>query len=81
MNLDANGDLEGNLRTLSVDLPPGLVGNANVTPKCTMAQVNFINVPGASPCPLDAAVGMATVQLKFAGLPEAFNLAPGSLQP
>ena len=42
-----------------------------------MAQVNFVNTPGTSPCPLDAAVGMAYVSIKFEGIPGVEELGPG----
>ncbi|HEV2858586.1 MAG TPA: hypothetical protein VGW80_09315 [Solirubrobacterales bacterium] len=64
MNLDSENNPEGHLKSTEVELPPGLVGNAGATPKCTMAEV--IGDPfGGGICPLSTAVGKAEVTIFF----------------
>jgi hypothetical protein len=43
--------LSGDLKHLEVDLPRGLIGNATITPKCSIAEVLFAS------CPADTIVG------------------------
>jgi len=73
----------GNLKTVLVDLPPGLSVNPQATPQCQLAE-------GASPatCPLDTKVGMSSLTavnpLTTAGLPltaPVFNIAPREGEP
>jgi hypothetical protein len=77
----------GSLHSLADELPPGLVGNANATPKCTIAQVTS---PYTDPCPQDTAVGVATVEVGFPGSPPnntatfhtlVYNIAPSVDEP
>jgi hypothetical protein len=50
------------IKTLRVDLPPGLTVNPNATPKCPLAD--FKNVVGGLPsCPLNTIVGREEVTL------------------
>lgn len=51
----ANEDVEN----LTVGLPPGLTGNPQATPKCTLAQLNSAT-PGNDGCPANTQVGMVT---------------------
>jgi hypothetical protein len=59
---------DGDARDIEVELPAGIVGNANATPKCTIAQFNTPNpklafgLSGAS-CPNDTQVGIAKVEI------------------
>ena len=73
----------GNLKTVLVDLPPGLSVNPQATPQCQLAE-------GASPatCPLSSKVGMSSLvainPLTSLGLPIAapvFNIAPRPGEP
>ncbi|HEX8752011.1 MAG TPA: hypothetical protein VF731_01230, partial [Solirubrobacterales bacterium] len=51
-----------NFKDLQTLLPPGLVGNPNATPKCTMAQFQVAVSPlQLGECPDDTAVGYADV--------------------
>ena len=54
MNQESNGTPEGILRTLKVELPPGLIGNHEALPKCPTA--NFVG--HASLCPGDTQIGV-----------------------
>src|ERR1700722_5280882 len=60
--LDEPGPTTGNLKDVKLDLPPGLVGNPDATPKCTYQE--FIRqVKGGAEegrCPNETAVGLAT---------------------
>ena len=51
----ANEDVEN----LTVGLPPGLTGNPQATPKCTLAQLNSAT-PGNDGCPANTQVGEVT---------------------
>jgi hypothetical protein len=44
----------GQVKDLTVGLPPGVIGNPNATPKCTVAQLN------ADSCPANTIVGSVT---------------------
>lgn len=48
---------DGNVRDITVDLPPGLIGDPTVLPKC--AQVEFIN----GDCPAASQVGAVTTDV------------------
>jgi hypothetical protein len=50
-------------RGFQFHLPPGLVGNATLTPKCSEAQFTATVEFVASECPADTAVGAATVTI------------------
>jgi hypothetical protein len=73
----------GNLKTVLVDLPPGLSVNPQATPQCQLAA-------GESPalCPLNTKVGMSSLvainPLTSLGLPvtaPVFNIAPRDGEP
>jgi hypothetical protein len=77
---------DGDLRDLSLELPPGLIENPSAVPKCTQAQ---FNTPRSSPfeasasgesCPQVAQVGVVAVHTSFAGGSTrtfgVFNLVP-----
>jgi hypothetical protein len=50
------------IKTLRVDLPPGLTVNPNATPKCTLADFKTI-VGGAPSCPNESIVGREEITL------------------
>jgi hypothetical protein len=50
---------DGNLRTVKVDLPPGLIGNPAATPTCSPVD---LATPGSGPqCAPEAQVGIVTI--------------------
>jgi hypothetical protein len=55
--------LEGDVKDLTFQLPPGLVGNAAATPRCTDSEFTEIEKPGSGTCPIDTAVGVETTYL------------------
>lgn len=64
---DTNGNRQpyARLRSVKVDLPPGLVGNPNAVPKCTVEQFASFNTGGEG-CPQDTQVGITRIrQYKF----------------
>ncbi len=68
----------GNLKTILVDLPPGLSVNPQATPQCELSNEKF---PSGG-CPADTQVGESAVTVSAAGLPAGplafpvYNLAP-----
>jgi len=52
LNEDALGNSIGQMKDVEVELPTGLVGNPQATPKCTPSQLR------TSKCPLDSQVGV-----------------------
>ncbi len=63
--LPGSGEPDGNLKSLSVNLPPGMVGNAQTTPQCNITRVQE-GFTGAF-CPLSSAVGYAVVHIAYPG--------------
>jgi hypothetical protein len=51
---------EGEVKDLSVGLPPGLVGDPTATPRCTDAEFNATLRDEGVTCPIDTAVGLDT---------------------
>jgi hypothetical protein len=50
------------VKDLSFNWPPGLIGNPNAVPRCTLAQFNsIVGIIPESLCPPQAAVGVAAV--------------------
>src|SRR4051794_28251252 len=78
IHLDFNG---GQVKNLTVGLPPGLVGDPNATPLCTVAQLN------ADACPANTQVGSvsanATLHIlsPLLDLPATVNGSLFNLQP
>lgn len=74
MNQDGEENPEGTLRSLVVELPPGLVGNPQAVPRCPGSLFDGTQ----SLCPVNTQVGVAHIEFK--GLQTAeipvFNLAP-----
>jgi hypothetical protein len=64
--LSEPGPTTGSLKDVKVELPPGLVGNPDATPKCTyqefIRQVLGSGEPGQ--CPNETAVGLATFYIQ-----------------
>ena len=83
MNLDAEERVEGNLSTVILDLPPGLIGNPQSVPQCSRADFVF-NLSTA--CPGDTQVGAVFLAINRQGELEeneespfgfgVFNLTP-----
>jgi hypothetical protein len=46
-------------RDVEVDLPPGIIGNPQAVPRCTVAQLG--NGPDESECPIDSQVGVTEI--------------------
>jgi hypothetical protein len=76
LNETASG-VDGNLKDLAIELPPGLVGDPTATPTCPRETFDAGPIAGQE-CPGEAAVGSATVTLAGFGDLSApvFNLAP-----
>jgi hypothetical protein len=66
------GAATGNVKDVTVELPPGLVGNPDATPKCTYQE--FIRQvrggPETGQCPDETAVGIATFYFQGEALNE-----------
>nr|MDQ3726263.1 hypothetical protein [Actinomycetota bacterium] len=58
---EKDGQPYAQTRDIEVDLPPGLVGNPQAIPYCTVSQ--FGNLPQESACPVDSQVGITEVTL------------------
>lgn len=73
LNSDSEGILEGTLRELVVDLPPGLIGNPTAVPRCTGAQFE-----GQFPrCPGDTQIGVVTIKFgPSTYVAPVYNLTP-----
>jgi hypothetical protein len=75
MNQDSEGVPEGTLRELTVDLPPGMVGNPFAVPRCSGADFEGVTTN----CPGNTQIGVARVRI--AGLEDTavnpiYNLTP-----
>jgi hypothetical protein len=79
------GPTTGNLRDVRLELPPGLVGNPDATPRCTYQEFIRELRGGAEEgrCPNDTAIGLATFYIKKPGQEElvpsstaVYNLVP-----
>ena len=73
LNADSEGAPEGQLRSVVVDLPPGLIGNPRAVPSCSRAEFD-----GTPRCPTSSQVGL--VRATAVGLGEItlplYNLVP-----
>ncbi len=88
LNLTTNGDGTvvadgGGLKDVSVDLPPGLVGNPTAVPECprTLRVPSSIEVTLANPdvnsfCPASSIVGIAAVKVGALGGPVGRYVGP-----
>ncbi|HEY7267186.1 MAG TPA: hypothetical protein VH501_05795 [Solirubrobacterales bacterium] len=85
IHIDFSGSgAAGQVKNLTVGLPPGMVGNPNATPKCTPAQLH--SDPPA--CPANSQVGEVSAMVKILGLlplppvpGKLYNLQPGPGEP
>ncbi|MCU1675450.1 MAG: hypothetical protein JWM93_208 [Frankiales bacterium] len=49
------------IRDVTVDLPPGMVGNPNATDQCTLTKLIGVGTSGATECPATSQVGVARI--------------------
>lgn len=78
-------------KDVQLDLPPGLIGNAQATAKCTEAQFSQTRSGNSNVCPADSALGVATIRVlvNIAGFSRkavtlavpVFNLVPAGGEP
>jgi hypothetical protein len=69
-------------KDVSVDLPPGLVGDPNATPQCTGPEFGAVLKEGENSCPPETAIGVASAYLngqRFTA--PLFNLVPSKGEP
>ena len=59
MNQDSEGVPEGSLRELTVDLPPGMVGNPFAVPQCSGADFEGV----ITNCPGNTQIGVARIRI------------------
>jgi hypothetical protein len=59
-------------RDVVFELPPGMLGNPQAIPRCTIAQMG--NLPAESECPIDSQVGVT--ELRLAGEIAAVRVEP-----
>jgi hypothetical protein len=76
INADADGiPVEGEARDVDVDLPPGVVGNPNVVPRCTREEFDQEHCPSDTQIGVDHAdLGGALPPIQFAF--DVYNLVP-----
>jgi hypothetical protein len=76
-NLDGD-EIDGNLRHLLLDLPPGVVASTVAYPRCTVAAFNELK-DGMNDCPLETVMGISASSFEQPGnwiTAPIFNLAP-----
>src|ERR1700728_3421255 len=73
--LNEPGPTTGNLKDVTVQLPPGLVGNPNATPKCTYQEFIRGLSGGGGQCPSETAIGLASFYIQDPGTPNIFNVS------
>ncbi len=75
----------GPLRDLSVEIPPGLTGNAKAFPTCSVAvftgALELLNDPSTEQCPTDSQVGLVSPGIQGAVPPGFINEPLYNLQP
>jgi hypothetical protein len=66
--LEEPGRATGNLKDVTLELPPGLVGNPEATPRCTYGEFirQLKGAPEVGTCPDETAVGLATFYVQNA---------------
>src|SRR5206468_9619814 len=75
---EKEGEPHGLTRDIVVSLPPGLIGNPQAIPRCSVAQLG--NTPAESECPVSSQVGVS--KLTLGGLSAGsfvepvYNMAP-----
>src|SRR5580700_5343845 len=86
VNTTPSGTTDGNIKDINVATPPGLVGDPNATPQCTMAEFTKSVFGGINlnACPAATQIGVERVKLNSppqaeplsgSGTP-VFNLVP-----
>ena len=68
LNAKADSAMEGEVRNVTVNLPPGLIGNPTAVPRCTREEFDDSN------CPSGTQIGIAPTGLSDGG-PRLFELA------
>jgi group II intron reverse transcriptase/maturase len=65
LNLPSEGGkvLEGEIKDVTVELPPGLIGNPAATPRCTAREFTAVEELKGETCPIDTAIGVETSYL------------------
>ncbi len=68
---------------IDFDIPPGLIGNPNAFPECSMGQLtSFEKQDKSPPCPIDSQVGITEVHLfSDPGGPQSFNEPIYNMEP
>ncbi len=81
LNTRPSGELDGDARDATVELPPGLVGNPQALPACHSYQVAHLE------CPIDAQVGVVALHIYLgsyrnepANIP-LYNIVPNEGEP
>jgi hypothetical protein len=72
---------DGNVRDVSVDLPPGLTGNPLAAPTCPLSKLTGDEDPGAVECPSRTLIGTATAFFPAGIVSGVYNLKPPSSSP
>ncbi len=73
-NEDAEGHLEGDARTINVEVPPGLVGDPTAIPRCPRVDFDGFS---SSACPADTQVGiLIAVQEQITTKTPLYNVVP-----
>jgi hypothetical protein len=79
------GFTEGQVKDLTIGLPPGMVGNPNAAPLCTVAELNADNCPDASEVGTVHANATVTVVVLPVNIPDIagtlYNLTPQPGEP
>jgi hypothetical protein len=83
LNTEEAGAAGAKTRAVTVNLPPGLIGNPQGFPRCTAGQLGI--APETSECPMDSQVGSTSITIGLgAGSPATipsepiYNLVPPS---
>ncbi len=75
MNRDSENHVEGTLREIHIDLPPGLIGNPMALPRCSRADfdTNLTTI-----CPANTQVGVGEIDINAPETPRTgiYNLTP-----
>jgi hypothetical protein len=68
----------GEIRDVNVNFPPGIVGNAQAVPQCTLTQFDTLNLLRDPDCPLDSQVGIdhVTVSGAIDYVIDIYNIVP-----
>lgn len=74
----------GQVKDLTIGLPPGMIGDPNATPLCTVAQLNADTCPGASEVgtvTANASITVVAVQVPVTVNGTLYNLTPQPGEP